>query len=195
MKERKKQKNKLKHLIISDMSSGGYNPPNIIKIIKRFVFFPNFRCLIYNRIYNTSNSVILKRIVYVLNLWIDGHYGISIPVETKLGECIGLPHSGPIVINPSTIIGNNVIIHPNVLLGGIRGKGAPCIGNNVFIGNGTKILGNVKIGNNVFIAPNSVVIHDIVDEACVGGNPCKILNFNGKKNVKAYSIFLYEIKS
>lgn len=181
----------IKYFIQSDMRSGG-GKTGIFRIFKRFLFFPNYRCLLLNRIYNVSRSGLLKKILFIYNLWLDGHYGVSIPIETKIGESLGLPHSGPIIINPSTIIGNNVIIHPNVLLGGIRGKGAPIIGNNVFIGNGAKVLGKVKIGNNVFIAPNAVVVHDVEDNACVGGNPAKVLNYNGRKNVEAYSVYLYE---
>jgi len=74
----------------------------------------------------------------------------------------------------------------------MRGKGAPVIGDNVFIGSGAKIIGNIKIGSNVFIAPNATVIRDVEDGVTVGGTPAKVLNYNGKENVRYYLNDLHE---
>lgn len=51
------------------------------------------------------------------------------------------------------------------------------LGNNVDVGAGAAIIGNVHIGNNVLIGANSVVTHDIPDNAIVAGNPARILRF------------------
>ena len=58
-------------------------------------------------------------------------------------------------------------------------KGCPVIGNEVYIGPGAKIVGNVTIGNNVAIGANAVVTSDIPNNACVGGVPAKIISMNG----------------
>ena len=54
---------------------------------------------------------------------------------------------------------------------------APTIGNNVIIGAGAKIMGDVKIGNNVTIGANAVVTHDVPDNCVVGGVPAKIIKY------------------
>ena len=50
-------------------------------------------------------------------------------------------------------------------------KGTPVIGDEVWIGINSTIVGNVKIGNDVLISPNSFVNCDIPDHSIVFGNP------------------------
>jgi serine O-acetyltransferase len=52
------------------------------------------------------------------------------------------------------------------------------IGNNVFIGGGAKIIGDIKIGDNVTIAPNAVVVKDVNKNCIVGGVPSKVIGMN-----------------
>ncbi len=56
-----------------------------------------------------------------------------------------------------------------------RLKGFPTIGNNVWMGAGSVIVGNITIGDNVLIAPNSFVNVDVPPFSIVLGNPCKIV--------------------
>ncbi len=65
-----------------------------------------------------------------------------------------------------------------------QGGGCPKIGDNVFIGCGAIVIGNIKIGNNVIIGANSLVIRDIPDNAIVGGVPAQILNYKGEEEIK-----------
>ena len=58
-------------------------------------------------------------------------------------------------------------------------RGCPSIGNNVFIGTNSCILGNVKIGNNVVIAAGAVVVHDVPDNVTVAGVPARIIKEMG----------------
>ena len=60
-------------------------------------------------------------------------------------------------------------------------ESAPHIGDNVFVGGGAKIIGDIYIGNNVSIAPNAAVVKDVPDNAVVGGVPCKILKIEYNK--------------
>ena len=57
--------------------------------------------------------------------------------------------------------------------------GCPTIGDNVFKGTNSCILGNVKIGNNVVIAAGAVVVHDVPDNVTVAGIPAKIIKEKG----------------
>ena len=88
-------------------------------------------------------------------------------------------HPTGITINPEVIIGNNVNIHKGVTIGrenrGKR-KGTPVIGDDVWIGINSTIVGAVKIGNDVLIAPNAFVNFDVPDHSIVIGNPAKIIH-------------------
>ncbi|SFG33846.1 serine O-acetyltransferase [Pontibacter chinhatensis] len=105
-------------------------------------------------------------------------YGFQIPSSTEIGEGFYIGHYGPIVINGKARIGKNCNITHNVTIGQAnrgRLKGYPTIGDNVWIGTGSVIVGNVRIGSNVLIAPNAFVNVDVPDNSLVVGNPCKIL--------------------
>lgn len=95
----------------------------------------------------------------------------------EIGPGLYLGHPFGITINPGTVIGMNVNIHKGVTLGrenrGIR-KGAPTLGDNVWIGVNSTIVGKVHIGNDVLIAPNSFVNFDVPDHSIVFGNPATI---------------------
>lgn len=83
-----------------------------------------------------------------------------------------------VVIGETCVIGDNVTLFHGVTLGGTgkeKGKRHPTIGNNVFIGSGAKILGNITIGNNVKIGANSVILESIPDNVTVVGIPGKII--------------------
>lgn len=87
--------------------------------------------------------------------------GFQIPINT-VGAGLKIFHWGTIIINGKSHIGSNVTLYPGVLIGWKNpGEKAPVIGDNVFIGSGSKIIGNVKIGNNVTIAQNCVIVNDI----------------------------------
>jgi len=112
-------------------------------------------------------------------------FGIEIPFTTKIGPGFKISHFGTIVFNSETIIGKNFSIHQGVTLG-TSGKAnekekAPKIGDNVYVGSGAKIIGDIKVGNNVVIGANAVVTRDIPDNSIVVGNPAKIVSKKGSK--------------
>lgn len=105
-------------------------------------------------------------------------YGFQIPVGTKIGKGFYIGHFGTLVINGKAEIGDNCNVAHNVTIGqenrGKR-KGFPVIGNKVWIGTGSVIVGKIKIGNNVLIAPNSYVNTDVPSNSIAIGNPLKIV--------------------
>ncbi|MCM4174104.1 serine acetyltransferase [Arenibacter sp. TNZ] len=106
-------------------------------------------------------------------------YGFQIPLNTQIGEGFYIGHYGTIVINVNAKIGRYCNITHNTTIGmANRGKlkGFPTIGDYVWIGTGSVIVGNINIGNNVLIAPNSFVNMDIPDQSLVIGNPAKIIS-------------------
>lgn len=90
---------------------------------------------------------------------------------------IRIYHWGHIIINKGARIGKHCTIYPGVTIGSIGKDRFPIIGDNCFIGLGSKVFGDVKIGNNVTICPNAVVVHDVPDNAIVGGVPAKIIKY------------------
>lgn len=105
-------------------------------------------------------------------------YGFQIPIGTKIGRGFYLGHYGNIVVNISSILGNNVNIGQGVTLGqtsrGLK-QGCPIIGNNVYIGPNAVVVGRVTIGDNVLIAPLAYVNTDIPSNSIVIGNPAKVI--------------------
>ena len=99
--------------------------------------------------------------------------GFSIP-KNVFGPGLCLVHYGTIVVSPKAIIGENCRIHPSTSIG--EYDGTPKIGNNVYIGPGAKLFGEITIGNNVAIGANAVVNSDIPDNVTIGGIPAKILS-------------------
>lgn len=105
-------------------------------------------------------------------------FSCDIPSAVKMGKGIIFAHYGlGVVMHRRTIIGNNVKIYQNVTIGSRNNMGPPIIGDNVLIGCGACLLGEIKIGNNVQIGANSVVINDVPDNCVVVGVPAKVVKY------------------
>ncbi len=120
-------------------------------------------------------------------------YGIDIPYRTCIGKGFYIGHFGGIVINPNAVIGKNCNISQGVTIGQTnRGEraGTPVIGDNVFIGPGAMIIGNIKIGNNVAIGANAVVTKSVPDNAVVAGVPARILSMQGSIGYIDYTDYM-----
>ena len=105
-------------------------------------------------------------------------FSCELPYSCVLGEGTVFVHNGlGVVVHPKSQIGKNVKIYQNVTIGGRNNNGAPQIGDNVSIYAGACVLGNIHIGNNVQIGANAVVIHDVPDNAVVGGVPAKVIKY------------------
>jgi serine O-acetyltransferase len=116
---------------------------------------------------------------------ISRHFtGIEIHPGAQIGEGFFIDHGMGVVIGETAIIGDNVLLYQGVTLGGTgleKGKRHPTIGNNVVIGTGAKVLGNITIGDNSYIGANAVVIKDVPPNSTVVGVPGRITKQDGKK--------------
>ncbi len=84
-------------------------------------------------------------------------------------------------VHPKTIIGDYCDTQQDVTLGtAMEWKGVPIIGNNVYIGKGAAILGNVTIGDGARIAANSLVIADVPPNTTAIGVPARIIRYTGR---------------
>jgi serine acetyltransferase len=104
-------------------------------------------------------------------------FGIYIPSRFRCGKGFAIHNFSGIFI-PPTVAGDNFIVFQNVTVGHLRGQGGkpPRIGNNVFLGAGAKVMGDVSIGNNVVVGANSLVIGDVPDNCTVIGVPARIVS-------------------
>jgi serine O-acetyltransferase len=112
---------------------------------------------------------ILYKLVQILT-------GIELPCEVVVGRNFIIDHFGGIVISGYARFGDNCRVRNGVVVGlhRVEEKCAPCIGNNVDIGSGAKLLGPIRIGNNVLIGANAVVLCDVPDNSIAVGVPAVV---------------------
>ena len=132
-----------------------------------------YRTLLYYRLSRGVNNSILKSIFSHLYERNSKRSGLEI-LTPQLGGGVIMPHWGRILIN-AEIVGDNLYVFHNVTIGNDYKTGRPRIGNNVFIGTGTVILGGITIGDNVVIGANSCVLVDIPSNSLAVGNPVKVI--------------------
>lgn len=157
------------------------------------IFFPNEvwkfeRILRYTEYYTNVKGT--NPISKVYNALMKTYYRIHLhKLGVKLGysihcNCFGpglsIPHYGTIVVNSKARIGANCRLHTSVNIGTSAGeKKAPIIGDNVYIGPGAIIFGDIRIANNTTIGANATVNKSIETEHCVvAGSPAKIVKEN-----------------
>lgn len=122
----------------------------------------------------------MKRTAKVLS-WLNRFlFSVWIPGSCTIGKYFKLGYWGlGVVIHSNTIIGDNCLVAQNVTIGRNFGdKKVPVIGNDVYIGTGSVVFGEITIGNNVIIGSNSVVNKNIPDNCTVVGNPMRIIKIN-----------------
>jgi|GEM_PF-299462 len=120
--------------------------------------------------------------------WTRNRTGVEIHPGAQIGKRLFIDHGSGVVIGETAIVGDDCTIYQGVTLGGTgneTGKRHPTIGNNVMIGAGAKILGNITIGNNCKIGGGSVVLKDIPDNCTVVGIPGHIVVRDGQRVNKA----------
>lgn len=100
---------------------------------------------------------------------------VWIPPKVQLGKDFHIIHAeGSLSIHPDVVIGDRCGVMHNVTIGtNMRGP-APIIGDDVFIGVNSTVLGPIKIGDRVRIGPNTAVSTDVPSDSVVVGSPAKI---------------------
>lgn len=134
--------------------------------------FGRWRYRLRPRILRMPFSLIYK-ILYKITQVVTG---VEFPCEVEVGKAFRIDHFGGIIISGYARFGNNCRIRNGVTVGitSVDCPGVPTFGNNVDIGAGAKILGDITIGDNVFIGANAVVLHDIPSNSIAVGVPAVI---------------------
>jgi serine O-acetyltransferase len=128
----------------------------------------------------------ISPLVIQMYYWAQTLYNTQISYGSEIGSGLYIPHTGGIVINPASKIGERCYLAHNVTIGKVHAgdkAGVPEVGDDVFLGVGAVILGKIKIGNNVAIGANSVVITDIPDNCFAAGSPAKVISNTGAKTI------------
>jgi len=174
--------------MITDKASFKYFLERDLKAyeLDRISFYNYYRmdCVRFQRrlrkieyLYNVRQGNMLCRwyriMLEIINHRLALKLGFSIP-KNVFGAGLCLVHYGTIVVSPLARIGENCRIHPSSSIGFFNG--APTLGNNVYIGPGAKLFGQIVIGDNVTIGANAVVNSDIPGNVTVGGIPAKIIS-------------------
>lgn len=119
---------------------------------------------------------LLSFIYKVLFKFVQIITGVELPCEVVVGRNFVIDHFGGIVISGYARFGDDCRIRNGVVVGlkNVSEPTAPVIGNNVDIGAGAKLLGNIRIGDNVVIGSNAVVLIDVPDNSLAVGVPATV---------------------
>jgi serine O-acetyltransferase len=112
--------------------------------------------------------------------------GIEIHPGAELGRRLFIDHGMGTVIGETAIIGDDVTLYQGVTLGGTgkeKGKRHPTLGNNISVGSGAKLLGNITIGDNCRVGAGSVVLRNVPANSTIVGVPGHIVLRDGKRVV------------
>ncbi len=145
--------------------------------VEIFFCYPGFHAILLHRLahkLHRAGFVLVARILSQINRALTG---IEIHPGAEIGRRCFIDHGMGVVIGETTEIGDDVLLYQGVTLGGTgkeKGKRHPTIGNNVVIGTGAKILGNISIGNHTKIGAGSVVIRSVPDNSTVVGVPGRV---------------------
>ena len=131
-------------------------------------------------LHNTCRRNPLKRIrllvLEVANHHLATRLGFTIP-KNVFGPGLCIVHYGTIVVHPDVRVGSNCRLHPSSCLGDYNG--VPRLGDNVYIGPGAKIFGNVTLGDNVAVGANAVVNKSFGSNVTLAGAPARVVAETG----------------
>ena len=167
-----------------EIASAMEKDPAAKNLIEVILFYSGLHALIFYRVANFLFKLkipLFPRAISQLSRFLTG---IEIHPGAHIGRGLFIDHGMGVVIGETSIIGDDVILYQGVTLGGTgkqKGKRHPTIGNNVVIGTGAKVLGDISVGDNSYVGANAVVIKDVPPNSTVVGVPGRITKQDGKK--------------
>ena len=165
-------------LIKEDFSNVKKNDPALHSTFELFFNYPGLWALFFHRIAHSFYKRGLRFLPRFISAFGMFFTMIDIHPAATIGRRVFIDHGVGVVIGETTVIGNDVIIYQQVTLGGVstsKGKRHPTIGDNVVIGAGAKVLGNIFVGDGAKIGANSVVVKNVPFNATAIGIPARVL--------------------
>ncbi|MBD2664578.1 serine acetyltransferase [Richelia sinica FACHB-800] len=144
--------------------------------------YPGLQALMFHRLAHWLRSIGIPFIPRLISHIARFLTGIEIHPGAVIGQGVFIDHGMGVVIGETAIVGDYALIYQGVTLGGTgkeSGKRHPTLGENVVVGAGAKVLGNIQIGNNVRIGAGSVVLRDVPSSCTVVGVPGRIIYRSG----------------
>jgi serine O-acetyltransferase len=176
--------NKTLSTIITDFRIIFERDPAARNWLEVLLCYPGLQALIFHRfshwLYNMGLPVIPRVLSHIARFVT----GIEIHPGATIGKGVCIDHGMGVVIGETAILGDYCLIYQGVTLGGTgkeSGKRHPTLGENVVVGAGAKVLGNILVGNNVRIGAGSVVLRDVPSDATVVGIPGRVVYRSGVK--------------
>jgi len=161
-----------------DIKAAFEHDPAAINTIEVILAYPGFHARQLHRLAHTMfrwHIPVLPRLVSHINRFLTG---IEIHPGAKIGEGLFIDHGMGVVIGETSEIGDNVTLYQGVTLGGtshLRAKRHPTLGNNVVVGVGAQVIGNITIGDNTKVGAGSVVVTSVPADATVVGVPGRVV--------------------
>lgn len=126
---------------------------------------------------NPVVRVPLKLLAFVGRKFCEVFMEMCIDPLATIGGGLYISHIGGIHINPEAVLGRNCDIAHHTTIGTSAGgrRGAPTLGDNVYVGTGAAIVGKIKIGSGAKIAANTLVISNVPEGATVMGVPGRVI--------------------
>jgi len=129
-----------------------------------FLCYPGLHAVMLHRISHrlyTRRWFVAARLISQFARFLTG---IEIHPGAQIGKRLFIDHGMGVVIGETAELGDDVLLYQGVTLGGTGnecGKRHPTLGNNVVVGAGAKVLGNIVLGDNVRVGASSVVVHSV----------------------------------
>lgn len=164
--------------IAQDIQTIKDKDPAARSVLEIVLLYPGFHALLCHRISHKLFKWDIPFIPRFLSQLARFFTGIEIHPGAVIGRNFFIDHGMGVVIGETTVIKDNVLVYQGVTLGGTGkelGKRHPTVEDNVTIGAGAKVLGNITIGANSNIGAGSVVIDNVPEYSTVVGVPGKIV--------------------
>lgn len=164
--------------IMDDIKTVFDNDPAAVSTIEIVLAYPGFHARQFHRLAHQLwrwHIPVLPRFISHVSRFLTG---IEIHPGAKLGDRVFIDHGMGVVIGETSEIGDNVILHQGVTLGGTsrqRIKRHPTLGDSVVVGVGAQLIGAITIGDNTKIGAGSVVVNSVPSHATVVGVPGRVV--------------------
>ena len=125
-------------------------------------------------------NLFLLPLYWLLDHRIRAKWGIQIQAQATISGGFYIHHFGGIFVSGYSVIGKDFTLSHDVTIGAAgegKKRGAPTIGDNVFVAPGAKVNGKIKIGSNTKIGPNAVVNRDVQENSLVHVPEMRIVAF------------------
>lgn len=169
---------KIFKLIKQEIKTIKEKDPAAKSTLEIILLYQGFHALILHRLAHKLYKLkvpFLPRLISQFSRFITG---IEIHPGAQIGKNFFIDHGMGVVIGETAIIGNNCLVYQGVTLGGTgkeQGKRHPTIGNNVTLGAGAILLGNISIGDNSNVGAGSVVIKSAKENSTLVGVPARVV--------------------